>query len=58
MNDKLIELIERMGYINAKGERIYGTAALVHVLHCPCSTFVTPKNVERGRSFVESFFSA
>lgn len=57
MNRKLIELIERIGYINAHGERVCGTAALLHVLHCPVRS-MRPEHVRLGKVYVERCLSA
>lgn len=57
-NKTMIAAIENTGYVNSKGERIRGTAALLHVLHRPYREFVTVENVTRGKRIVDSVLSA
>lgn len=54
---QLIRLIEKCGYINGRGEHVYGTAALLHVLHCPVK-HINPDLVKLGKEYVESLLSA
>lgn len=57
IDERFIKLIERIGYINKNGEHIYGTAALLHYLHCPVSQ-INPQYIKRGKAYVEKLLSA
>lgn len=37
IDHKLVNLLEAIGYVNNRGKRVYGTAALLHFLHTPVS---------------------
>jgi hypothetical protein len=53
---KFVRLIENVGYTNDEGKRIYGTAALLHLLHCPVKQ-LNPKHVELGRAYVKKLMN-
>lgn len=55
LNRTMITAIENIGCVNSNGKRIYGTAALLHILHRPYKEIVTPENIKRGKEFVDSF---
>lgn len=57
MDDKFVELIEHIGYVNEYGERIYGTAALLHFLHCPVKS-LDKRYIEIGKAYVQKRLSA
>lgn len=54
---RFIKLIEKNGCVNEYGKRIYGTAALLHVLHCPVM-HINPECIELGKTFVKKYLSA
>lgn len=54
---KFIEMIERVGYINKEGERICGTAALLHFLNLRVSG-LSESHIARGRAYVQKYLSA
>lgn len=53
---RFIRLIEKFGCINKHGERVYGTAALLHVLHCPVAV-LKPEYIKRGEAYVKNSLS-
>lgn len=52
VDNDFIKLIEKVGYVNDHGEHVYGTAALLHVLHYPFKN-LDAKCIARGKDFVE-----
>ncbi|MCM1579485.1 MAG: hypothetical protein NC078_11870 [Ruminococcus sp.] len=52
MDKRFVDMLENIGYINKDGERIKGTAALLHFLHMPVSEF-DPKCTELRRRYVQ-----
>lgn len=54
---RIIRRIERHGCITANGERIYGTAALLYVLHRPISE-IRPEELKRGNELIKKLLSA
>lgn len=55
MDRQLIHLIENVGYVNRYGQRVYGTAALLHfahVMNCPIKD-LDPGMVNRGKAIAE-----
>lgn len=56
IDHKLIELIEGVGYINKHGKHIYGTAALLHILHRPVHS-LKPQHIATGKTFVQKCLS-
>ena len=57
IDHKLIQLIECNGYVNKHGQRIRGTAALLHILYCPIRC-INPKYIEIGKAYVENHLFA
>lgn len=57
MDKKFVELIERNGFINDKGERVKGAAALLHFVHTPISKF-DKHTIEIGRKYVQNFLNS
>lgn len=57
IDNNFVKLVEKIGYVNEHGEHVYGTAALLHVLHCPFKNLDT-KHIARGKAFVEKQLSA
>lgn len=55
-DDRFIKLIENIGYVNECGKHIYGTAALLHIVHCPVKN-IKPEHVEIGKTYVEKYLS-
>lgn len=60
MDRQLITLIENFGYINKHGQRVYGTAALLHythVMNCPIKN-LDPCMIGLGKVIVEKCLCA
>ncbi len=53
IDSRLIKTLETIGYVNKNGRRIYGTATLLHMLHCPLSE-ICPYYIEQGKVFIHS----
>lgn len=71
INQKWIRWIEKTGYVNDKGKRVYGTAALLHVTHPKSKAKATvkayanipisnlaPHYIKLGKEFIAKRFSA
>lgn len=56
MDKNFVKLIERIGFVNKKGERVKGTAALLHFVHTPFSEFDT-KYIEIGKRYVQNLIN-
>lgn len=52
---QLVAFIEKCGYVNQHGKRVYGTAALLHFLHRPIQS-ISLRDVERGKQYVQKYF--
>lgn len=48
---EIVRLIERIGYTNNKEQRIGGTAALVHIVHCPIKE-LNQNSINIGKKYV------
>ncbi len=57
IDHRLIKLIENVGYVNEHGKHVYGTAALLHVLHRPVRS-INPEHVKLGKEYVKTLLSA
>lgn len=60
MDRQLITVIEDIGYINKYGQRVYGTAALLHYAHvidCPIKD-LDPGMIDLGKVIVEKCLCA
>lgn len=55
---RLVELFERIGYVNEHGERVYGSAAVTHYVYCPAKDFVNQQSLELGKAFVQKYLPA
>lgn len=47
----IAKMIERIGYTNNKGQRIGGTAALVHIAHCQIKD-LNSASINTGKKYV------
>lgn len=47
-----IGMLEQIGYVNNNGKHIYGTAALLHILHSPVSK-INAHYIEQGKKYIE-----
>lgn len=47
----IAKMIERIGYTNNKEQRIGGTAALVHIVHCPIKE-LNQNSINIGKKYV------
>lgn len=57
LDHRLVELIERIGYVNEHGERIHGTAALLHFVHRPVSS-ISQEVIRIGEAFVQKYLNS
>ena len=68
---KWMRWVEKNGYVNDNGKRVYGTAALNHVLHTNSKAKatvkthantpilkLTPRYIKLGKEFISKCFSA
>lgn len=53
---QLIELLKRIGFVNADGVRIYGSAAVLHYLYSPVE--FDNAAIKRGRKWVEAYLAS
>lgn len=53
---EMTKMIERHGFINKRGKRVSGTAALIHFAHQPVNS-LNKAVIERGRLFIEKILS-
>lgn len=49
----IAKMIERIGYTNNKGQRIGGTAALVHIAHCQIKD-LNSASINAGKTYVRN----
>lgn len=54
MEYKLISAIEKIGYVDEHGHKLYGTAALLYTLHRPVSS-ISKCEIESGKAFVQRY---
>ncbi len=52
MDRNFVRMIEQIGWTDAHGHRLYGTAALLHVLHLRVSNIQQYK-IDAGKAFIE-----
>ena len=48
--------IMRNGYVDEHGHKLYGAAAIAHVLYCPMAS-LDPKQIERGKKFMQKYLN-
>lgn len=57
MDYRFVSFIEKAGCIDEHGHPLYGTAALLYILHRPVSS-IRQCEIETGRAFVQRYLSA
>ena len=62
MNWKFVETIEKTGYINRNGEKVTGTASLLHFLHIARMmnlrlSELDPRCIARGKAYMDHLIS-
>lgn len=57
MDYRLISYIEKVGCVDEHGHRLYGTSALLYILHSPVSSIPQYK-IEAGKAFVQRYLDA
>ena len=51
MNKRLIDILEEIGFVNDRGQHVYGSAAILHYAYEPIS-WVDSSVIELGKRFV------
>lgn len=57
MDYSFVRFVEKFGCVDKHGHRLYGTAALLHVLSCPTRK-ISAEDIKRGKAFVERYITA
>lgn len=57
IDHRFVKMVERVGYVNKAGKRIYGTAALLHYLNLHVND-LDQNNVALGKTFVNELLYA
>ena len=53
LDNRIIEMIEHIGFVNKYGKRVYGSAAVLHFMYCPVRN-LDKRHIEQGKTFVQN----
>ena len=56
MDYSFISFIEKTGCVDTHGHRLYGTAALLYILHKPVRS-ISKCEIETGKAFVQRYLN-